>query len=206
MDLWGANFAEVSIPYHGYPITLSATFVEDDVDAQLRNDPSLRKPILKSLLGRWYGENAYLTVAARRTAGTPGERDHDWNDKLTASEERTFRPSMRAPLQSAPSDLHQSLDLVMGMDVCYPYRSSNSTFSNARTPVSKTARLFVVTPAEFELRKELDKWDTRGDLRDRGFFFVAVAVLAAASGLLLLWRGRKPKNASSGDARTALPQ
>ena len=174
------------LAYQADPYGFDVTFSEKDVDPA---STSTGTPFLKSIDGDWYGKSGYVSVDGQdRGTATPDTTEKDWGDSLPDHAERTVSPTLHVSLPIKAGDLGKSITVAAGMRVILPYKFSTG-FSEAGAGVERSAKFFVVSPAQMDLRKSLDSWKDRSNLLQGGLMFLGVGAALFAWGLLRRRKG-----------------
>lgn len=184
----GSDFKDGLIVYQEQPYKLKVVFDEKDVDPEDLEDPDRSKPILESLGGYWSGTDAQLSAAGHETVqGKAANTRSDWPPTLRDEPEAAFRPEMTAAVPLTEDDIHRELTVRASMVVELPFRAGSGKYDLETTSVSKTAKLFVITPEEKKLRDDKETWRDRSAILVGGVMWLVLAASLGWAG----WRQRR---------------
>jgi hypothetical protein len=124
-----------------------------------------------------------------RGKAEPDITDKGWGDSISDDAERVFSPTLHVSLPIKASDVG-TIAVAAGMTVTLPYHYSDG-FSEASAGVGKSATYFVVSPAQMELRQNLDDWNDRSSLLEGGLIIFGIGVALAIWGVVRWRRGAK---------------
>jgi hypothetical protein len=168
------------IAYQSDPYTFGVSFTEKDVEA---DEEDTGTPFLKSIDGDWYGSKAYVSVDGHdRGTAEPDTTGKDWSDTIADDAEQVLSPTLHASLPIRASDVG-SITVAAGMTVTLPYDYSGG-FAEASAGVERRATFFVVSPAQMELRRNLDDWNGRSSLLLGGAIILGIGVVLSVWGVI----------------------
>jgi len=176
------------IAYQVDPYGFDVTFSEKDVDPASTDTGT---PFLQSIDGDWYGKNGYVSVDGEdRGTATPDTTEKGWGDSLPDHAERVVSPTLHVSLPIKAGDVGKTVTVAAGMRVILPFKYS-SGFSEAGAGVERSAKFFVVSPAQMDLRQSLDNWKDRSNLLRGGLMFLGIGAVLFAWGLVRRRKGAK---------------
>ncbi len=145
-------------------------------DALIQYEPNgvtlqIQCSAITSIGGDWYGSNPNVGVNGQnvQALSVPDKIDLTWEDNSDAMASLDVNPGLTTRIPLTANDVHQTLHIHVSMDVTYPQytgatrRQGNNIYylySEPTITVTRDLNLFVLTPQEMQLKKDLSNHET----------------------------------------------